>query len=309
MNFSFTKFLLALACGALSMQAAAGVLDDFQAAREQGKSTTLLHVDNDSLLLRNQDGFYSSGLQIAQQYALHEATQTTVFGWQLGQDFYTASDIKVLPQFISPLDHPYAGWLYGGFFKDIRRDDGSGTKLGLDIGCLGPCAGGEWAQKNLHRLLNQPLPQGWSTQVRNEVGAVLYGDYTPARWLLGSSADLTPALHGRFGNIFTDAGAGLTLRVGRLNSPAEKATLHGLVRLDAKAVGYNATLQGGYFSKDNPHTVDPKRFTGEGEVGLVWNDGTYGISASVVRRSNEIHGLPNNIGSQNFARLVFSYTP
>jgi len=309
MNSSFTKLLITLLFGVLSTQAVAGVLDDFRAAREQGKSTTLLDIDNDSLLLNNKDGFYTSGLKIEQQYWMRDAGQATVFGWRLGQELYTASDINLLPQFVGPPDHPYAGWLFAGFFKDVRRDDGSNTKVGFDIGCLGPCAGGEWTQTNLHRILNQPLPKGWSKQVKNEVGAVLYGEVTPIRWLLGSSVDLTPTMHGRFGNIYTDAGTGITLRAGRLNTPAEKSTLHALIRVDATVIGYDATLQGGYFSKDNPHTVDPKRFVGEGEVGVVWNDGPYGLSASVIRRSNEISGLPNSIGAQSFARLVFSYTP
>jgi hypothetical protein len=75
------------------------------------------------------------------------------------------------------------------------------------------------------------------------------------------------------------------------------------------AVGYNATLQGGYFSSHNPHTVEPKRWVGAAEAGVAWNKGAYGLRASLVRHSNEIRDLPNSIGSQNFVRLQISYAP
>jgi len=199
--------------------------------------------------------------------------------------------------------------LYGGFFREILRDDGSHTKIGFDLGCLGPCAGGYATQTGLHHLIHQPLPQGWSKQVRNEPGVVLYADVAPVRWTLHRSLDVTPSVQGRFGNIYTDLGAGVLIRAGQLDVQSDASRVHGFLRMDAHAVGYNATLQGGYFSNDNPHTVMPKRGVGEAELGLAWIQGAYGINVSVVRRSNEIRELSNSIGAQSFARLLFSYTP
>jgi hypothetical protein len=109
--------------------------------------------------------------------------------------------------------------------------------------------------------------------------------------------------------VFTDIGAGLVVRAGQLNALPDGASLHGFLRMDATAVGYNATLQGGYFSSGNPHTVDPKRWVGAAEAGLAWNRGPYGLRASVIRQGNEIRQLPDSIGAQNFVRLQFSYTP
>ena len=285
------------------------VLSDYQNVKAHGKSTTLVDIDNDTLLLRKDDGFYTSGMRLTQQYTLQDAAQSTTYGWRIGQEIYTASDIKLPPALINPNDHPYAGWLYGGFFKSTHRGDGTHAKYGVDLGCIGPCAGGEWVQTNLHRIISQPLPQGWSTQIKNELGAVLYADVAPVRWTMAPWLDATPNIHGRFGNIYTDAGAGITLRAGRLNIFPQQSTLHGFIRVDASAVGYNASLQGGYFSSGSPRTVKPKRFVGEAEAGLAWLDGPFGIRASIVRRGNEIDGLPNSIGAQNFARLQFSYAP
>lgn len=283
---------------------------DLQRVRQQGASTVVLDIDNDSLLLQKNDGFYSSGARITQHYALHSGSdeRLDMVGWRIGHQMYTASDIKLRSAFIKATDHPYAGWLYGGMFKEVHQADGAYWKLGLDLGCVGPCAGGEWVQTNLHRVLDQPLPQGWSRQVRNEVGAVLYAEIAAARWSPLSWLDAAPSLRGRFGNVFTDATLGVTVRAGRLDLLPDAPALHGFLRLGGRGVAYDATLQGGYFSQGNPHTVRPKRLVGEAEVGIVWQQARYGIRASLVRRGNVIRDWPDAAGAQNFARLQFSYS-
>jgi len=283
--------------------------DDYRLARENGKTTHSLGIDNDTLLLNRNDGFYTSGLRYTQTSTLQQDGQASVYGWHIGQELYTPSDIKLPPALISARDHPYAGWLSGGFFKEVHKDDGTHYRLGVDLGCLGPCAGGRWTQTNFHRLIDQPLPQGWSRQVKNEIGVVLHGEIAPVRWHAGDAFDLTPSLRGRFGNIFTDVGAGLTARAGRLNVLPNQSAFYGFLRANVNLVAYNATLQGGYFSDNNPHTVDPKRVVGEAEIGLAWAGGPYGARIGLVRRGNEIKDLPNSVGAQNYVRMEFSYTP
>lgn len=306
---SIAGCLFAAASSTVNAEASSGLFSDYRKVASEGKLTHVADIDNDTLLLNRNDGFYTSGMRYSRRYSMHDAGDLTIYEWRIGQDQYTASDIKLPPERVGPPDHPYAGWLYGGFFKERHRPDGSRYRFGVDIGCLGPCAGGEWTQKQFHRLIDQPLPQAWSRQVKNEVGVVLHADVAPVRWALGSSIDITPAINARFGNIFTDAGAGVLVRAGRLNILPGQTTLHAFLRADVRAVGYNATLQGGYFSKGNPHTVEPKRFTGEAEVGIAWGGERYGARMSIVRRSNEIRGLPDSVGSQNYLRLQFSYTP
>ncbi|HYD97074.1 MAG TPA: lipid A deacylase LpxR family protein [Noviherbaspirillum sp.] len=308
-------FRLMTACLLLSAVpgARAGLLsglgDDYARVQAAGRVSHLFDIDNDTLLLNDSDGFYTSGLRYTRSATLDSGGTATTYGWRIGQEQYTPSDIKLPAALVRPSDHPYAAWLYGGFFKEVRRADGTYTRLGIDIGCLGPCAGGEWTQTRFHRLLNQPLPQGWSRQVRNEVGVVLHAETAPVRWTPHPSFDLTPIFNARFGNIFTDAGAGLVARAGQLNLSPAGSALHAYLRTEVRAVGYNATLQGGYFSKNNPHTVAPKRLLGIAEAGIAWTRGAFGVKAAVIRRSNEIKDLPNSIGAQNYLQLQFSYTP
>lgn len=310
------KCLIVSALLAFAMQARADLLadgwQDFQHVRQQGASTVVLDIDNDSLLLQKNDGFYTSGARIAQQYAMHSGSgddeRLSMVGWRIGHEMYTASDIKLPAALIKPTDHPYAAWLYGGVFKEVHQADGAHWKLGLDLGCLGPCAGGEWVQTNLHRVLDQPLPQGWSQQMRNEIGAVLYAELAPVRWSPLPWMDATPGLQGRFGNIYTDATLDVTVRAGRLNLLPDASAMHGFLSLRGRAVAYDATLQGGYFSQGNPHTVRPKRLVGEAELGFVWQQAPYGIRASLVRRGNVVRDWPDAEGAQNFARLQFAYS-
>jgi lipid A 3-O-deacylase len=301
--------ILIAACDVANADAMSGLVAGYQQARAQGTVSHIVDIDNDTLLLNKNDGFYTSGFRYAQTHTLHGAEKATTFGWRIGQELYTASDIKLPPELVGPPNHPYAGWLYGGFFKEIYRADGTYSRLGLDIGCLGPCAGGEPTQTTFHRILSQPLPQGWSKQVKNELGAVLHASVVPVRWAPAASIDIAPSLTARFGNIFTDAGAGMLVRAGHLNALPAQPSFYGFLRTDVRAIAYNATLQGGYFSKNNPHTVAPKRFVGEAEAGVAWSRGAYAAKVSLVRRSNEIRDLPDSIGAQSYARLQFSYSP
>lgn len=311
MSISFAASAIAVLLAATTLPAGAGVIDDFfhqyRNAVQSGERSASVVIDNDSLLLNKDDGFYSSGFKADLRYTRHGTSRSTTYGWRLGQDLYTASDIKLPPSMIAPNDHPYAGWLYTGFYRESHVDDGRSFKAGIDVGCLGRCAGGEWTQKTLHRLLDQPLPAGWDHQIKSEFGVMLHAEQSAARWSIAPYADLTPSARVRLGNVHTDASAGLRLRVGHLNGLPRQDTLHGFMRVEGSAVGYNATLQGGYFSDGDPHTVSPRRFVSEAEVGMVWKKGSLGTGISLVRRSSEVRGLSNSQGAQNFLRLTAQY--
>jgi len=199
--------------------------------------------------------------------------------------------------------------LYGGAVYRIEADDGSELAWGLDLGCLGPCAGGAATQKLLHRLLNQPRPLGWRTQIANEPGLIVhFGARAPA-YRLSTSADLRPGVALRVGNIFTDLMVDGTLRAGRLRAAPGDAVFYGFLRAGVRAVAYDASLQGGLFTSDPGRTVRPRRGTGEIEAGLQWQRAAWAVRVSLVGRSNEIAGLPEAQGRESFVRLSISYSP
>jgi len=307
MRTALTTFISLLAIAAQAQaQDFFPSMQEYQKVQAQGRTSVTLDVENDSLLLNRDDGFYTSGNHIIVRHFLATPRQSVTYAWHVGQDLYTASDIKLRPEQINKFDHPYAGWLYAGMFKEVQNSDGSATKVGLDLGCLGPCAGGEWTQTNLHRLFNQPLPQAWNTQLKQEWGAVLHAEVSPASWKLSADSDLGTRFKARVGNIFTDAKAEVTWRYGRLNSSVDTPGSFIFSRAELKIVGYNASLQGGYF-RDQKLVINPNRAVPEIEFGYQYSGDTWGFYASVLRRGSEIKELSNAKGAQNFAKLQVRY--
>ena len=99
------------------------------------------------------------------------------------------------------------------------------------------------------------------------------------------------------------------MRVGELQPVPDASTVYGFLRAGARVVAYDATLQGGLFRRDAQRTVDPKRLTGEAEAGLQWQGGRWAVRVSVIVRSNEIRGLSDSEGRQDFMRVAISYSP
>ena len=304
----FCVAVLALRCNAARAEADQAQ-PSLQTFFEEGRPVSTLEIDNDSLLFSRADSFYTSGLRYSRGYRLNTGEGWRFAGWRLGQQLYTPSDVRIPPARLNPLDRPYAGWLYGGFFYTVINADGSELAFGLDVGCLGPCAGGRATQSFIHKVLDQPEPRGWSSQQGHEPGVVLRVGGRAPFWRFHPNADLRPGISLRAGNIFTDLSAEATLRAGRLQVSADGAGLYGFARGSVRVVGYDATLQGGLFSDMEARTVRPKRFTAEWELGLQWQQRSWACRLSVIRRGNEIVGLPESLGQQDFLRLVVSYFP
>ncbi|MBR7799046.1 lipid A deacylase LpxR family protein [Undibacterium fentianense] len=279
---------------------------EWERVQEKAENSVVFDVENDSLLLKRDDGFYTSGSHFSLLQKLMQDDAVVTYSWHIGQDLYTASDIKLKPSQLSPLDHPYAGWLYLGAFREVQNNDGRALRLGLDFGCLGPCAGGEWTQTNLHRLLNQALPQAWSTQLRREWGIVAHLEAAPARWNLQSDMDLANRVKLRVGNIFTDLQSELVWRYGNLNQQTQNKSSFIFTRANLSIVAYNATLQGGLFSQ-NESAIHPRPLVAEVEAGYQFQGSKWGLYASVLRRGSEIKELSHAKAAQNFAKIQVYY--
>lgn len=308
MKRQLTDLIFAAAASLTPLPAMAWPGEAVQTFTERGRSTTVLDIDNDTLLLTGSDRFYTSGLRLSQSYRLSSDDGWESLGWRAGQQLYTASSIQRRPEQLAALDHPYAGWIYVGMFHRREAIDGSEIAFGLDIGCLGPCAGGQWTQNSLHRLMHQPRSVAWDTQIGTEAGLVFLVGARGPHWLLGNHVDLRPGVSARVGNIFTDLSAEATLRAGELRGDGRSASHYGFFRVAARAVGHDATLQGGWLTGTDTRTVSPRRLTGEAELGWQWQSAQWTLRVSVVRRGNEIKGLSEADGRQDFLRLSIAIT-
>ena len=281
---------------------------EWPASSPEVKTSFELVVENDTFLNKKSDGFFTSGLRYTRHTITHQSERSLDIGFHVGQEMYTPSRTQKKALSLSTLDHPYAAWLYVGANKSAYLMDGSFQVLGLDVGCLGPCAGGEWLQRTAHKIRGSNPPKGWSSQVKTEFGLILAGDYGFARTALQPWLDVQPGVKGRFGNIHTDATAFVRVRLGKLNDLPDQATLHTFWATEMRAVGHDASLEGGYFSSGNPHVVAPRPLVMRMELGLAWTKMPFSIRASIVHRDNEISQLAPSAGAQRFGKIQVVYS-
>jgi V8-like Glu-specific endopeptidase len=166
-----------------------------------------IQEENDVFGLTQQsDRFYTQGLRVSTRWApdprrrlVERDDVEELWGFELGQNIYTPTDIKQTDLTALQHDRPYAGYLYAGLDLELRRrwspfpdgwlvaagpaespaTFGSGATLELRIGRTGPRALGGPIQTNFHRLLRSisgdptPVdPAGWGTYETANVTSV-----------------------------------------------------------------------------------------------------------------------------------------
>ena len=151
------------------------------------------------------------------------------FGVSLGQNLYTPDNIFTSQPIYN--DRPYAAWLYSSFLLQYtykRHDPKTGQDepvrldtLQVDLGLIGPAAGGEFVQNNFHRLIGVAQANGWANQLHNEPTFDLAFE---RRWRTGRTVvfddpklefDFIPRIAGSLGNVATYADIGGTARIGK----------------------------------------------------------------------------------------------
>lgn len=268
------------------------------------------------------------------------------YGYAIGQNMYTPSRIDRPDP--DPRDRPYAGWLYAGVLQTHVRFSGEGDivrnivhrrsivtarSVEFDLGMIGPASGAAESQKWVHSHLCECIqPQGWGTQLKNELGAHAGYDWSTrrAQWYrLGRSGDrraererlfdLTTSVGASVGNIFTNGRAGGVARLGwnlpdelapdaNIRSfdpggePAFPVSAYGYVRGEGRAVLRNVFLDGNLF-RAGPR-VDHQPMVADCEYGFVIELFSLRGSWRRVLRSPEFVG---QAGSQAYGVLNLSW--
>ena len=150
------------------------------------------------------------------------------WGLSIGQNIYTPENILASQRVIG--DRPYAGWLYiAGIlqythYKKDERDREVQTRqdtLMLDVGVVGPSAGGEFVQNNVHNIIRVERANGWGNQLHDEPTLGLTFE---RRWRTGATTifdeprlelDFVPRAAVALGNVATYASVGGQMRFGR----------------------------------------------------------------------------------------------
>ncbi|MCI1190204.1 lipid A deacylase LpxR family protein [Hymenobacter sp. DH14] len=222
------------------------------------------------------------------------------YGLTLRYDGFTP--LRIQDAFIRVGDRPYAAYLYGSFFR-ISNQPTRHQRLttALEIGFIGPAAGGKQLQTAIHRITGNAEPRGWDYQIRN---APIIGYRVEFEQQLAASrhAELLADAEASLGTLYTYAGTGLHLRAGQFRpyfanpSHPDKQPhwqLYGEATLTGRLIGYDATLQGAVFSNSDPYTLsasDVRRAVLRSSGGLVLTHGGSSFTATATWVTSEFAG-------------------
>ncbi|TND07724.1 MAG: hypothetical protein FD123_3043 [Bacteroidetes bacterium] len=197
------------------------------------------------------------------------------FGLSVNQQCFTPTSIR--EDVILFGDRPFAGAIFIGFHRiSVHPSKMLRITSELDLGGVGPCSSCRETQESIHTWLDNVYPHGWQFQVQN--GPVLnYTAKLEKGFFARDHVDLSGHGTAAAGTLYSNLAAGMLFRAGWMRNyftvPDAKTKLRfwftggGEIR----AVGWNATLQGPVFSKNNPYTIandDLRRLVLQGRGGL-----------------------------------------
>ncbi|TEW54862.1 lipid A deacylase LpxR family protein [Psychromonas sp. RZ22] len=277
------------------------------AASEYERDYFSLSFENDVFF--HEDGGYSNGLVFSWgYYDVPGLDKTTLPRWisfladqtylpsledrqyaisyTFGQFLQTAVEIKD-PDLVTE-DAPYVGLL--AWEVDVTAfNEHVADKLSLTLGVVGPLAGGEYVQKNIHGWIGASEPMGWDNQINNEPVFRVQAKriWRNAVLPIGpTEVDLITGVNGGLGNLKSDTSAGVGLRWGQelqssfaSSSPFAVQKLNGLttspngwyvfVNASASYVLNDIFMDGNTFS--DSHSVDLIHWQAAASIGAQLN--------------------------------------
>jgi lipid A 3-O-deacylase len=263
----------------------------------------------DTIRARNADDDFGNDIVIHESFAL-------------GHNLFTPEDISTPDPL--PDQHPYAGWLYGGYSMVVAHKNLVDT-FALDVGIVGPGAFGEEIQRGWHRIIDGEDPRGWDNQLRNEPGIVLTYQRQWRYDLRNSFGqfgfDILPTAGASLGNVLTQANMGATIRAGYnlgndYGPPRIRPALAGSVTLDHGSDGISFYLFGGVegravlrniFLDGNSFrdslNVQRKPLVADFQVGAAFQTHAFQIAYTFVIRTEEFDGQAD---AQKFGAVSLS---
>ena len=135
----------------------------------------------------------------------------------------------------------------------------------INVGFIGPNLRGAQEQKGIHYKLKNIQPLGWENQIENDY--VLNYDVFIEKGLVNKKHfEITGIGELRVGTLYDDIGIGSMIRVGWMqpyfsnlgltrNKQARKFQCYIYAKGKIKAVGYNASMQGGMINHNSVYTI------------------------------------------------------
>lgn len=246
-------------------------------------------------------------------------------GFALSHIIYTPEDKTLTVP--DPNDRPYAAWLHGSATV-VATDETTQDTLQVNLGIVGPSAGGEFVQNNWHKVIGVAAANGWPNQLRDEAGVeiiaqrmeLLKGPNLP----FGLETDLGANIGGALGNVRTYASTGLTARIGwdldaSFGPPRIRPALSGagdfvpgtpddpiggyfFVGVDGRAIARDMFLDGNLW-RDGPRVSDRRTFVSDIQSGVAVHYRDVQFAFTFVQRSEQFVAQD---GPQRFGAISIS---
>lgn len=247
-----------------------------------------LTYDND--FFTATDKYYTQGINMevvspnlsklpTKHILFHPDNATVQYGLGLQHYGFTPTDIQDAS--IRYGDRPYAAAIMlQPFTISTNSQQHSRLTSMLSLGVMGKIAGGQWMQETIHRNLDNAMPRGWQYQIANDV-VLNYRLYYEKRLLhVNNILEVSATGLADAGTLDSKAGLGASIVLGYFESMYEtqrnrKFGAYIYTHPQVYAVGYNATLQGGLFSK-SVYTIpagDVSRLVADNKFGIVFRYG------------------------------------
>lgn len=284
------KSLLVTVAIAACLHGSAQVIDPSATFKSiHSKTYVRLYYDND--FFTKTDYYYTQGITLeyvhpslkknpVSKILIHPAGSSLQYGIAFNLFGYTPTSIS--SDEILYGDRPFSSSMALSFFAaasdSVRKQR---ITSALSTGIIGPAAQGEEIQTGIHRWLKNILPRGWQYQVKNDVIINYQLGYEKNIISAGNSFLLNAVAAVKAGTLNDKVSAGFNFMAGHFNDPFETVSrskkkieyyFYGQSRVHA--IGYDASLQGGFFNRSSPYTIaaaDLSRITFQADAGIVVN--------------------------------------
>lgn len=247
------------------------------------------HYDND--YFTKTDEYYTQGITLEYVHPFIKKIPAARLLWkpfktqpQYGVSFnlFGYTPTTILSDSILYGDRPFNANISLKIFS-IQADEINKQQIStaFSIGVMGPAALGYDIQYNIHRWLKNPLPHGWQHQTKNDIIINYQLNYEKKLLSAGKNFLLNTAAEARLGTLNNKLSGGFNFMAGRFNkrflptgNEKRKAEYYFYGQGRVNFIGYDASMQGGLFTRKNPYTItgsDVTRVTFQADAGIIVN--------------------------------------
>lgn len=281
--------------------------------------------DND--IFANRDFYYTNGLKInlIAPFLNNSPVNKILFGSRKSD--MVLSGFSITHKIYTPInpdttiilvgDRPFTSYLtFGQFRETYNLKKKIHIKSEIYIGVLGPSSFGRQVQSSIHEI----EPVGWENQLNNDV--ILSYQFEVEKGLVSNSVvEINIVGKTTLGTLYNKIGGGMYFRTGNFmpvfrgpfsffenKNPGGRYQFWIFTSTLIDIIAYDATLQGGIFSKENIYTIssrDISRFVIRASAGMALYYNSIGIEYEHFYLSPEFSGAKHFSWGRIKAVLAF----